>query len=475
MTCLMDASLFDYGSSVQIGIPLSKYTAAISNAIFSASELSGVWITAELSDVRSSGGHLYMELIEKNEAGQTIAKLRANIWRSTYLQLRQKFFSATQRDISTGIKALVKGSATHHSIYGLSFNITDIDPSYTLGDMERIRREILMRLHREGVAELNKSRKLPSAPQKIAVISAEGAAGYGDFINHLNGNSEGFVFYPCLFPCVMQGDKVSESIRHALDLIESTADVWDCVAIVRGGGATTDLNGFDDYQLARAVATCGLPVVVGIGHERDRNVLDEIAHTSLKTPTAVAAFFIDRMREAYDSIIVMAERLRVFSSEVMIGEERKLSSIKGILPQLALRRLNDAKTYLHAVSGKLPLISGARLERERMKTDGIKDFILNISSSKISKENLRVSNVTSLLSNSCVQMINHAAKKIDSMESLTKVLDPLNTLRRGYSITRIKGKAVKSIENISPEDILVTTLADGEIRSLPMSDFSANP
>ena len=442
----MQSSLFD--NFIPAGIPLSQFTAAITNAVTSSPLLSGVWVIAELSDVRISGGHCYLELIEKNEMGQTIAKIRATIWRSTYNQLRNKFFSATQREISNGIKALVRGSATHHSVFGLSFNIIDIDPSYTMGDMERLRREILIRLGKEGLAMKNKSLPLPVAPQRIAVISAEGAAGYGDFINQLCGNSEGFIFYPCLFPCIMQGERVSESIRRALLYIESTVEMWDCVAIVRGGGATTELNGFDDYELAKAVATCSLPVIVGIGHERDRNVLDEIAHTSLKTPTAVAGFFIDKLREAYEEVIMIADRLRVYSTELIRGEERRLSTIHGLIPQLLLRRLEMAKNKLQTVTGKLPLLIDGRL----------------------GKENMKLRNTINLIDFNRGNSIKRAQQKINNLESLIKVLDPKNTLMRGYSITRVNGKALKSVGGIASGDTLVTTLPDGEILSLAISE-----
>lgn len=457
------AGLFE---NIPSGIPLSQYTAAITNAVANARELSGVWVTAELSDVRIAGGHCYMELIEKNEAGQTVAKLRATIWRSTYYQLRQKFYSVTQREITTGIKAMVRGSASHHSLYGLSFNIIDIDPSYTIGDLERLRREIILKLHKEGVALRNKSLPFPVAPQKIAVISAEGAAGYGDFINQLCGNSEGFVFYPCLFPAAMQGDKVSESIRQALRRIEEAADFWDCVVIVRGGGATTDLNGFDDYELARAVATCALPVVVGIGHERDRNVLDEIAHTSLKTPTAVAAFFVDRLREAYDKVGILTDRLRVYSTDLLRGEERRLSSIHGLIPQLALSRLNEAKARVKDISGGLPLMARSRLEHEKLKLEGMKGFLLNVAEGKIGKEHVKLDGKLGLLENFAKGKISRETQKVENYQSLLKVLDPGNTLKRGYSITRVNGKAVKSVNELEEGMKLVITLSDGEIRGI---------
>ena len=468
----MASSLFDYSGAVYgngpgggMGLTLSQYTAAITNVVAGAPVLSGAWVMAELSDVRVAGGHCYLELIEKNEAGQTVAKLRATIWRSTYLQLRQKFYAATQREISSGIKALVRGSATHHSLYGLAFNIFDIDPSYTLGDMERLRREIVMRLQKEGVATLNKSLTLPMAPQKIAVISAEGAAGYGDFINHLCGNLEGFVFYPCLFPCAMQGEKVSESIREALQMIESTADVWDCVAIVRGGGATTDLNGFDDYALAKAVATCGLPVIVGIGHERDRNVLDEIAHTSLKTPTAVAGFFIDRLREAYEGVLGLADRLRNYSTDLLRGEERRLSSLQGVIPQLAMRRLEETKSGLRGIVMRLPLLTDGRLGKEKTKLNGFQTLLGNSVSSRIGKENIRLDGVRQLIDNIASGKIKNSIQVLDNIEALIKVLDPKNTLKRGYSITRINGKAVKTVKGLESGSILTTSLPDGEIQS----------
>ena len=459
----MQNSLFS--DNIPAGIPLSVYTTAISETVNGARHLAGVWVIAELSDVRESGGHCYMELIEKNEAGQTIAKLRANIWRSTYFQLRQKFYNATQKNISTGIKALVKGSVNHHSLYGLAFNITDIDPSYTLGDLERIRREIIMKLQREGIANLNKELKMPVAPQKIAVISAEGAAGYGDFINQLINNVDGFVFYPSLFPCSMQGDKVSESIRKALSLIEATADVWDCVVIVRGGGATTDLNGFDDYELAKAVATCGLPVVVGIGHERDRNVLDEIAHTSLKTPTAVAAFFVDSARRAYDAVINLAEGIRTYSSQLIRGEERRLSTIQGQIPQLALRRIVDSNGKIDYLLSKIPLLLSGRFGKEKVKLDNFDTILPNILGNKITHENLKIEKIKDLIANLWSPRVSQSKQLISNLESMIQVLNPINTIKRGYSITRINGKAVKRKTDLTKGDILTTVFSDGEIKS----------
>lgn len=430
-------------SSTPAPMSLVEYTAVIGNAIRMTPGLQGAWVMAELSDVRYSGGHCYMELIEKNPAGQTVAKLRANIWASRVPYIRRKFFGATQRDIANGMKVMVWGAAGHHSVYGLSFTINDINPSYTLGDMERIRREILMRLQKEGVIDQNKQEVMPPAPQRIAVISAEGAAGYGDFINQLAGNSDGFVFYPFLFPAVMQGERTSQSVRDALDMIEQTMEHWDCVAIIRGGGATTDLNGFDDYDLAYRVATFPLPIVVGIGHERDRTVLDEIAHTRMKTPTAVAAFFIDKLRNAYSAVGQMVQWITRYSTDRLVGEARRLDNVETMIPALANARLTAAKARLDRELTRIPVLVKSRLAGERGKIDSLGRFIGMAADG----------------------VIKRSSAKLDSLAGMIDVLSPSNTLRRGYSITRVNGHAVTDASSLQPGDILETQLSSGIIRS----------
>lgn len=419
-------------------LSLGQLTAAISHAVYSSPALSGVWVTAELSDLRINGGHCYIELIEKNQMGQTVAKLRATIWQSTFTGIRRKFYEATGRDIVTGLKVLLKGNVTHHSLYGLSFNVSDIDPSFTLGDMERLRREILMRLTREGIIEHNKALSMNMAPQRIAIISAEGAAGYGDFINQLEYNAEGYVFYTRLFPAIMQGDRVSSSIREALEIIESTIDLWDCVVIIRGGGATTDLNGFDDYELAKAVALCCLPVVVGIGHERDRTVLDEIAHTRLKTPTAVAAFFVDTLRDSEKRAEAATDRIVHYVSDRIAGENQRLANFTSLIPALTDSRLKMAAAWLEREAAKIPLIVESRLTREKSRID---ETFMRI---KLGLE----------------KRIALSKNNLDKLESMINVLSPLNTLKRGYSITRINGKAVKDRSSLKIGDIVTTELFD---------------
>lgn len=381
----------------------------------------GLWVTAELSDVRQSGGHCYMELLEKDARGATVAKLRAAVWANRLPYLRQKFIAATGRDIAAGIKVMLAGAVTHHPVYGLSFIVSDIDPSYTMGDMERLRREILERLHKEGVLGFNRSLQLATAPQKIAVISSPGAAGWGDFINQLTDNADGIVFYPKLFPATMQGNSTSASVRAALEKIEETIDLWDCVVIVRGGGATTDLNGFDDYELARAVATFPIPIAVGIGHERDRTVLDEIACVRLKTPTAVAAFLVDRARSTYSRIAELTNNIARYAVERLRGEERRLTAAASAIPAIASGRLATASAHLDAKRQLIASVAQQRIDRE--------------------------------------------TRRLDADGRLVKVLDPVNTLRRGYSVTRLEGKAIRDAAEVAEGAVIETTLASGTITS----------
>ena len=445
---------------------LSQFTNEIGMAVHSSPRLVGAWVIAELSDVRVNGGHCYMELIEKNAGGQTVAKLRATVWQSTFNALRRKFYNETQRDISNGLKVLLRGNATHHSVYGLSFNVTDIDPSYTLGDMERLRQEILMKLTKEGVIGFNKSLEMPEAPQRIAIISAPGAAGYGDFINQLHSNEEGFIFYTHLFPAIMQGERTSASVMEALDFVESTIDLWDCVAIIRGGGATTDLNGFDDYNLAKRVATFALPVVVGIGHERDRTVLDEIAHTRMKTPTAVAAFFITSLRNSFGKAVSLMDAVVRNATDRINGEQRRIAGCASLIPALANARISSASALLEREMTRIPVLVNARFSKEKQKLEGMKAMVTSLYTAKSSFEKSRLNETASRLHFSSLNVLEKAKIKTDQLSSLIEVLSPSNTLKRGYSVTRVNGKAVTNVNELKKGDRLSTSLLNGTIESI---------
>lgn len=400
---------------------LSELQQIVGNSIRMTREIQNVWVQAELSDFRTSGGHGYMELVEKDDSGMIRAKLRAMIWSSTLLPLRRKFYDATGRDLATGLKVLVRGTVTHHNVFGIAFTIGDIDPSYTLGDIERLRREILERLTREGIINRNKQLAAPEVPQRIAVISAEGTAGYGDFMNQLRNNPDGYAVYTGLFPAVMQGERTVNSVMEALEKVRFTQDQWDAVAIIRGGGATTDLNSFDNYDLARAVALFPIPVIVGIGHERDRTVLDEIACVRCKTPTAVAEYIINSLRMVYTRMTELVRRIIKYSSESLKGEHLRLANLSQGIPSYAKNRVM----------------------RERLELD---KTVLKL---KTAAQNA----------------LGNEQQRLKRLDDILRILRPENTLQRGYSITRINGKALTEASNIKAGDKIETTLATGKITS----------
>lgn len=424
-------------------VTLLEFQQMISNTIRMKPELQARWVIAELSDVRVSGGHCYMELVEKDSAGGTRAKMRAMIWSSLFMGLRSKFHAATGSDIRSGLKVMVRGSANHHNVYGLSFVISDIDPSYTMGDMERLRREILDRLVREGVAGSNCSLGLPPVLQRIAVISAPGAAGYGDFMNQIGLNPEGFVIYPMLFPAVMQGDRTVPSVLDCLDRIEQALDFWDCVVIIRGGGATTDLNGFDNYELARRVATFPVPVVVGIGHERDRTVLDELACVRCKTPTAVAAFIIDRMRDYYARVADLVHRVARYDREALKGEHLRLANLEQTVPSLVKQKVMRERLRIRDLVAGVERGVASRIRAEETRLDKGLLRIFSATSGAVRREEMR----------------------LEKLDSMVRVLSPENILKRGYSITRIGGRSIRDASVVKPGEVIETQLANGTLLS----------
>lgn len=424
---------------------LSEFSRFVAQAMNREPVLMGAWVVAEISDMAVRGGHCYMTLIEKDPSGTTVAKMRANIWANVFYRIRNDFLRDTGRELSNGMKVMLYGGANYHINYGLSFNIGAINPSYTMGDLERIRREILAMLQREGILNCNRSLNFNDPPRRIAIISSETAAGYGDFMDQLLNNPSGVEFNTMLFPAIMQGERTAQSVMSALDLVEQTRPImpWECVVIIRGGGATTDMNGFDDLQLARRVATFPIPVIVGIGHERDRCVLDEIACVRCKTPTAVAAWLSDTAGMAWQKACDLASRIASFASERLKGEHIRLQSIETMLPALAEARLRNAKLRLQGISSLLPAAAREATSKERIRLEGI----------------------TSTLRMSTRMRIDREKSRLESLERLTEVLSPVSTLKRGYSITRINGKAVTDISKLKPGATIETQTADGILTS----------
>ena len=310
------------------------------------------WVEAELSECRESRGHCYLELIEKDEQTATpIAKASAKCWASKWAMVRPYFERTTGQRLVAGMKVLLKVYPQFHAAFGFSWIVTDIDPTYTLGDMARKRQEIIRQLKEEGVFDLQKELTLPLFCQRIAVISSETAAGYGDFCNQLSNNPYGFQFETHLFPAVMQGEGVERSLIDALGRIYEAP--FDCVAIIRGGGATSDLSGFDTLALAEHVANFPIPIITGIGHDRDECILDMVSHTRVKTPTAAAALLIDHLKEVLDVINQSQDRLTQLFSVVKTRQEAKIDALQQRIPMLLERRLLAESHRLQLMEEKL--------------------------------------------------------------------------------------------------------------------------
>ncbi len=403
-----------------------------------------LWLAAELSEVRlASGGHCYVEFVEKEPAGhRLVAKARGNIWRNTYALLAPYFERETGRRLAPGMKVLVEVTVSFHELYGYALNVTDIDPTYTLGDVARKRKEILDRLSEEGVIDLNKELPLPRPLERIAVISSGTAAGYGDFRHQLE--QSGFVFETRLFAATMQGDRVEESIISALDLIAEERECWDAVVIIRGGGAVSDLNGFDTYLLAANVAQFPLPVLTGIGHERDDTVLDVVAHTRLKTPTAVAAFLVDSRRMEMELVGKLEERFESALRRLMAENRNRFDYAAQRLQMAAVRYTGRERERLLRMNTLLETRVCGRLEMEDRRLELLRERMYRLVERQLSAE----------------------TQKLAYLERSVRLSEPERILEMGFSLTLCNGKAVRDAACLKTGDRIETLLGRGRVRSI---------
>jgi len=381
------------------------------------------WITAEILELHENRtGHCYLELIEKNPDNDSLlARARATIWASRYSMLRPFFESSTGTTLKSGIKLLCRVSVEFHSQYGFSLNITDIDPAYTLGDLARKKQEIISRLRKEGVFYMNKEILIPEVPQRIAVISSETAAGYGDFMETLRSNSHGFSFQTTLFPAIMQGEEAPASIISSLDLIHESDEEYDCVAIIRGGGSKADLESFNHYDLAYYITQFPLPVITGIGHERDESVADMVAAFALKTPTAVAEFLVDQL----------------------LSFEFRLSELFDQLSGLVRAKVQGHLSRLERYQGDLVHGIRARLQKESSQLSQRKEILYRILDKQLIRQH----------------------DYLDLLAKRKHLVDPMNILKRGYSMTLLKGHPLFSAKDVKQGSQLLTRLYQGTLIS----------
>lgn len=379
------------------------------------------WVEAELSDLHDRN-HCYMELVENDPFGPTpLAKARAVCWANRWTALRSKFERQTQQQLRPGIKVRMMVTPTFHEAYGFAYQVSDIDPDYTLGDIVRKRMEIIRQLKEAGIFDLQRELVLPRFAQRIAVISSAQAAGYGDFCHQIDDNSYHLAFSHELFAATMQGEQVEQSVIAALDRINARIDEFDVVVIIRGGGATTDMSGFDTLALAENVANFPLPIITGIGHDRDECILDMVSYMRVKTPTAAAAFLIDHLSEVYTALVSARERISRIAERHLAYEKMRLKQLADRIPTLfALTRERQTKR-IDALAHRLDSAATQRLERERHR----------------------------------LQLVAQRAQ----------AQDPIHILRRGYSITLHNGHALRSGDELADGDIIETRLEQGTLKS----------
>ena len=384
------------------------------------------WVEAELSECREHGGHCYMELIEKDERSATpVARASAKCWRQTWVMVKPYFERTTGQQLRAGMKVLLRVYAQFHEAYGFSWIVSDIDPTYTLGDMARKRQEIIRQLKEEGVFDLQRELHIPTFAKRIAVISAEHAAGYGDFCRQLEDNDYGFQFDVTLFPAIMQGEQVEASVVDALNEIYQRISDFDVVCILRGGGAAADLSGFDTLALAENVAQFPLPIITGIGHERDESILDMISNTRVKTPTAAAALLTDNLLRVLERLDDAGQRLSYAVNQRINSQKARMATLTTLIPTLALRMVSDQRHRIETTKSRLPIAIERRLTNQK--------------------------------------------HLLESLSLKLQGFDPQLLLSRGYSITLKDGRAVRDPQQLKPGDEIETRVEKGTIRSVVKS------
>ncbi|MFP4291880.1 MAG: exodeoxyribonuclease VII large subunit [Cyclobacteriaceae bacterium] len=396
------------------------------------------WVVAEIGELRvHQKGHCYMELVDK-EDDRLVAKMRATLWSYNYRRLGGWFRAITGEDLRAGMKVLCQVEVAFHELYGMSVNIRDIDANFTLGERARRRQEVIARLTEEGVLEMNKSLELPLVPQRIAVISSPTAAGLGDFMDQLGSNRYGYRFEVKLFKASMQGEQASQSIIEAMlqayEEMESKSTSFDMLAIIRGGGAQVDLDCFDTYELASHIAQYPIPVITGIGHERDETVADLVAHTRMKTPTAVAEFLISGIVDFETRLLDQWQRLSGLSAHKLSEQKYRLDSMVNQIRYLAGGRLQHQQGQLGHWQQQLRYFSNQQLRRQREQ--------LNASEIKLKSESRN--------------QLQRSSEKLKSYEKFLRASDPEKIFRRGFSYTTVNGRPLHKADELKPGDLLET-------------------
>jgi exodeoxyribonuclease VII large subunit len=426
------------------------------------------WVVAEINELHvNSSGHCFMELVEKApQTGQITAKARANIWAYSFRMISPYFESTTGCRLAAGMKVMLQASVEFHELFGMSLQVTDINPAFTMGDLAIQRQAVIEQLVNEGVFDMNRELTLSDVPQRIAVISSATAAGYGDFVNQLQHNSNGFAFQHTLFQATMQGNDAEASIVRALEQIFDLEETFDAVVLIRGGGAQSDLNCFNSYWLASCLAQFPLPVITGIGHDRDETIADLVACVSLKTPTAVAEFLIGKATTVNCLLQELFRRLTDATADTIGESAGKLQQLSQRLQTIMYShdRVYDREIHLlqlrlmKAIQVLLLQMGWVQQQLEARLQVAIAKFL--------QQQQIMITTINTQFLQRAESAVLLEKKQTAHLEEKLHLLDPVHLLRRGYSITFANGKTVRSAQTLGKGQLIKTILFDGEIDSI---------
>jgi exodeoxyribonuclease VII large subunit len=427
-----------------------------------------IWIIAEIGDIKfNRNGHAYLELIEKDQVSdKIIAKATATIWSYTLRMVKPYFETTTGRELTSGLKILVAVAVEFHELYGFSLNIRDIDPAYTLGDIALQRMEIINRLKDEGIMDMNKELELPVVIQNIAIISSETAAGYQDFIIQLKNNPYGYKFNCKLFTALMQGEKTETSIIAALEAIYEHEGIFDAVVIIRGGGSRSDLLWFDNYNLCYFITQFPIPVISGIGHDKDISVVDLVSHTSLKTPTAAAEFILANNSDFENILNGFHEHILELCSSFLRNEYERVQSLANILIPLAQKKLHRESTRINLNAQKITLLARNAVEQKKRKFDDLNLKLHKASKLSIKWELKLLNQLIYKMQSAIAFTIKNEQKKLEYIEGAVSHFDPANVLKKGYSITKSNGKCITNASLLETGEMVETILYQGKFTSI---------
>jgi exodeoxyribonuclease VII large subunit len=425
------------------------------------------WVIAEISELNENQtGHCYLELIEKQADDKNIkSRARGIIWSSRYRFLKSFFENITGESLRTGLKVLIKVKVEYHEIYGLSLIISDIDPAFTIGEMAVRKQLIIKQLEQEGVFGMNKELDFPLFPRRIAVISSKNAAGYTDFMNHLLPNSYGYIFYTALFESAMQGAETEHGIIGSLNKIAENDKLFDLVVIIRGGGSQTDLSWFDNYNIAYHITQFPLPVITGIGHEKDLSVTDMVAYTALKTPTAVADYIIDNVAQVENHLVEMSMEIKNLSHLIVEKNKTRIEYSKMRLLPLSKIMISDIKEKLSGKIIEIINIGKKYVYKAGMLTTTQRSQLLSAVKSYSVIKKSYIEDISHKLNTLTLSDINNKNKILSSLANTLNILKPENVLQRGFTITSLNGKILKRSDQVTEEDIIDTQFSDGKVKS----------